>query len=130
MHVTRRPIQGSPKRRHVENPRGFTLVELLVAVVLIQIGLLALVATSGILVRQLTTVRARTTAISTASNRLQLLGALRCLATTGSYNGPAELVERWSVELQPGGFRELRDSVAFTALGRMHSIVLRTRLPC
>lgn len=100
------------------------------AVVLIQIGLLALVATSGVLVRQLTTVRARTMAISTASNRLQLLGASRCGATTGSYSGPAELVERWSVELQPSGVRELRDSVTFTALGRIHSIVLRTRLPC
>ena len=100
------------------------------ALVLIQIGLLALVATSGVLVRQLTTVRARTMAISTASNRLQLLGASRCVATTGSYNGPADLVERWSVELQPSGVRELRDSVTFTALGRIHSIVLRTRLPC
>lgn len=98
--------------------------------VLIQFGLLALVATSGVLVRQLTTVRTRTTAVNTASNRLQLLGMTRCTAASGSNNAVEGLVEYWTVELQPNAIRELRDSVTFTALGTAHSVVLRTRLPC
>ncbi len=98
--------------------------------VLIQIGLLALVAANGVLVRQLSTVRARAVAISAANNRLQLLGATHCVGTTGSSSGPAGITERWSVELRPNGARELRDSVTFVALGTTHSVVLRTRLPC
>ena len=109
---------------------GFTLVELLVAVVLIEIGLLALVASGASLVRQTTTTRARLAAINAAGNRLQLLGATACITTSGM-NGPAAgLIERWSATLQSNGTRELRDSVTFVALGSTHSIVLRTRLTC
>jgi Tfp pilus assembly protein PilV len=109
---------------------GFTLVELLVAVVLIEIGLLALVASGASLVRQTTTTRARLAAINAAGNRLQLLGATACIATSGM-NGPAAgLIERWSATLQSNGTRELRDSVTFVAMGSTHSIVLRTRLTC
>jgi len=98
--------------------------------VLVQIGLLALVATNGVLVRQLATVRARTAAINTASNRLQLLGTTRCVAVSGSNNATTGLMEYWSAELLSNGMRELRDSVTFTALGTTHSVVLRTRFPC
>jgi len=98
--------------------------------VIIQIGLLALVATNGVLVRRLSTVRARALAVGAASNRLQLLGATRCIDATGAYNSPAGLVERWSVQLKPNAIREIRDSVTFAALGATHHVVLQTRLPC
>jgi prepilin-type N-terminal cleavage/methylation domain-containing protein len=130
MRVSRTSIRSYAARRHRENPAGFTLIELLVAMVLIQIGLLALVATNGVLVRQLATVRARTTAINTASNRLQLLGVTRCVAVSGSNGATTGMVEYWSTELRPNGTRELRDSVTFTALGTTHFVALRTRLPC
>lgn len=119
--------------RHAAHSRvrpGFTLVELLVAVVLIEMGLLALVATGASLARQTTTTRARLAAINAASNRLQLLGALPCTTTIGSGSGPSGVVERWSADLLPNETRELRDSVTFFAMGSTHAVVLRTRLPC
>jgi type II secretory pathway pseudopilin PulG len=109
---------------------GFTLVELLVAVVLIEIGLLALVASGASLVRQTTTTRARLAAINAAGNRLQLLGASACIAVSGTNGGPADVIERWSATLQSNGTRELRDSVTFVAMGSTHVVVLRTRLTC
>jgi type II secretory pathway pseudopilin PulG len=117
------------------NPRarartGFTLIELLVAVVLIEIGLLALVATGASLVRQTTTTRARLAAVNAAANRLQLLGASPCTTTSGIGEGPSGITERWSADVQPNGTRELRDSVIFVAMGSTHAISLRTRLPC
>jgi prepilin-type N-terminal cleavage/methylation domain-containing protein len=108
---------------------GFTLVELLVAIVLIQIGLLALVAGGASLVRQTTTTRARFAAINTAANRLQQLGATSCATTNGVASAPG-IAERWSATIQPNGTRELRDSVTFVAMGSTHSVVLRTRLTC
>jgi Tfp pilus assembly protein PilV len=130
VRVSRTSIQSLPVHRSRKHPTGFTLVELLVAMVLIQIGLLALVATNGVLVRQLATVRARTSAINTASNRLQLLGTTRCAAVSGSNATAPGITEYWSVELEPNAIRQLRDSVTFAALGTTHSVVLRTRLPC
>jgi Tfp pilus assembly protein PilV len=125
-----------PRATHVRprtpgRPRGgFTLIELLVAVVLIEIGLLALVATGASLVRQTTTTRARFAAINVAANRLQLLGATMCATTSGTTNGPSGVIERWSADVQPNGTRELRDSVTFVAMGSTHAVALRTRLPC
>jgi len=123
-----------PNRLHDfsrRRPRtGFTLVELLVAVVLIEIGLLALVSSGASLARQLTTTRARFAAINTAANRLQQLGATPCATTNGTSSGPPGIAERWSASVQLNGTRELRDSVTFVALGSTHSVVLRTRLAC
>lgn len=118
--------RGSRRRRR----SAFTLIELLAAVVLIEMGLLALVATGATLVRQTTTTRARLAAVNAAANRLQLLGALPCTTTIGSGSGPSGVVERWSADLLPNATRELRDSVTFVAMGSTHAIVLRTRLPC
>jgi prepilin-type N-terminal cleavage/methylation domain-containing protein len=115
---------------HPARPRrGFTLIELLVAVVLIEMGLLALVASGASLARQATTTRARATAINAAANRLALLGATPCTSMTGTSNQPG-IVERWSADVQSNGTRELRDSVVFLAMGSTHTVVLRTRLPC
>ena len=120
-------LRTSPRTR----PRtGFTLIELLVAVVLIEIGLLALVATGASLVRQATTTRARLAAINAAANRLQLLGAGPCATTSGVSSTPSGVAERWTADVQPNGTRELRDSVTFVAMGSTHVIALRTRLPC
>jgi prepilin-type N-terminal cleavage/methylation domain-containing protein len=109
---------------------GFTLVEVLVAIVLIDAGLLALVAGSAVLVRQAAEVRARSTALHAASNRIQSLGALPCAVATGSAGVTPALREEWSVALLANNVRELLDRVTFTAGRDTHTVVLRTRLPC
>jgi prepilin-type N-terminal cleavage/methylation domain-containing protein len=124
------PPANRLRHPHAPPRSGFTLIELLVAIVLIEIGLLALVATGASLVRQTTTTRARLAAINVAANRLQLLGAASCVPTSGMGNGPSGIIERWTADVQPNGTRELRDSVTFLAMGSTHAIVLRTRLPC
>jgi Tfp pilus assembly protein PilV len=108
---------------------GFTLVEVLIAVVLIDVGLLALVAGSAVLVRRAAEVRTRSSALRAAGNRIQALSAAHCSATTGSANA-AGLTEAWMVTLQPNHVRELRESVAFTVGGVPKSVTLVTRLPC
>jgi len=109
---------------------GFTLIEVLVAVVLIHVGLLSLVAASAMLVRRTTQVRAETVALQAAGNRLEILGAGPCAASAGSATGPFELREEWSAALEAGGTLDVRDSVTFGVPGRVRSIVARTRVPC
>jgi type II secretory pathway component PulJ len=108
---------------------GFTLVEVLVAVVLIDVGMLALIAGSAVLIRQTAEMRARAAAVRAAANRLQLLGA-SCVVRSGRAGGPFGIREDWSVTLQSDGVRELRDSVTYASASGVRTVVLRTRLPC
>ena len=109
---------------------GFTLVEVLIAVMLIQLGLLALGAGCAVVVRQTTLLRARVTALELASNRVEALAAVGCTASFGTAVGPLGFRESWSASLVPVATRELQDSVSFTVQGEARAVVLRTRRPC
>ena len=114
----------------MRNRPAFTLVEVIVAVVLINVGLLALVASSAVLIRQSSEMRARSAAVRAAANRLALLGATTCTARSGSASSAFGVTEEWSVHILADGVRELRDSVSYSAPTGTKSVVLRTRLPC
>jgi prepilin-type N-terminal cleavage/methylation domain-containing protein len=109
--------------------RGFSLIELLVAIVIIDVGVLALAATTLALVAQRTELRARAVAVRAASTRLEWLGAGPCQATSGSAAAGALVVEHWDVQPGANATRELSDSVTF-GHGNAHTFVVRTRLPC
>src|SRR5258706_6196830 len=109
---------------------GFTLVEVLIAVVLIDVGLLALVAAGSILVRRATEVRLRTAALRAAVDRLLLIGVGTCAGANGATIGPGGVRESWGATAPTNGVRELYDSVTFTVAGVERSVALRTRLPC
>lgn len=89
---------------------GFTLVELMVAVLLIDVGLLALVCGSAIVARRYTDIRARELAARIVSNRIQAVMAQPC--------GVGQ------------SFRDVADSASYIADGSAHQFVLRTRVPC
>jgi prepilin-type N-terminal cleavage/methylation domain-containing protein len=109
---------------------GFTLVEVLVAIVLIEIGLLALTAASGIVIRQATLARARLAALEIARNRIETLAATPCVALVGSVTPRAGYREQWSSRLLPVATRELRDSVSFIVQRVVGAVVFRTRTTC
>ena len=126
------PRVAAPRRSCVPGPlrSGFTLVELLVAIILIDVALLAMVAGSAVVVRRYTEVRTSTMATRAATNRLQILAGGSCAAALGSAPVARDMVEIWAAELQPNGIRELRDSVAYAVVGVPRHVVLRTRWPC
>jgi Tfp pilus assembly protein PilV len=107
---------------------GFTLVEVLLAIILIDVALLALVGSSAVLVRQTNALRLRNAALRAATNRLQQLAA-SCAATTGVATSADGVRERWTV-LALNGAVDALDSVTFSGGGSTHAIVLQTRLPC
>jgi Tfp pilus assembly protein PilV len=109
---------------------GFTLIEVLIAVILVDVALLALVAAGSTLVRRTTEVRLRTTAARLAVDRLQLLGASACVATVGTTTNPGSIREFWGAASPANGVRELFDSVTFTVAGVEKAVALHTRLPC
>lgn len=122
-------MRFTPRKRNGRRA-GFTLVELLVAIVLIDVGILALVAGSAVALRTRNDLRARSLAARIASDRVQSLAALPCTGIVGAAAGPSGMRERWSVVLVPDRVREIRDSVAFVSGGVARAVVLATRLPC
>src|SRR4051812_25790868 len=110
----------------MKNRRGFTLIELLVAVLLIDVGLLTLVAGSTVVVRRHNELALRALASSTAANRVQSLVAAGCRSGSGSGAVAPGIVESWEVIERGNGTRELRDSVSFVLAGAPRTVVLRT----
>jgi len=109
---------------------GFTLVEVLLAVVLIDVGLLALVASSAVLVRETNALRLRNAALRAATNRLQRLGAAGCQPVSGSATTADGIREDWIVTVTAAGLIDIRDSVSFAVGTTTRGAVLRTKLPC
>ena len=117
-------------RTRLRARRAFTLVEVIVAVVLIDVGFLALLAATAVLMRADTDARARLDATRAADARLGRLGAMTCDSSAPGTASSHARSEYWSATLPPGGVRELRDSVSFSMHGRTSLVVLSTRIPC
>lgn len=117
-----------PSRSGVRTRRGFTIVELIVAMMLVAVGLLSLVGANTVFVRRRNEARQRLAAVAAAANRVATLSSNPCLPTNGSA-AASGIFERWSVVLRANATREIADSVTFGA-SPAHDIVIRTRLPC
>ncbi len=118
------------QHRHSRRTRGFTLIEVLVAIVFIHVGLLSLVAASALLVRRSTETRVESAALEAASNRLETLGAGPCAPSSGIAIGPFGLREEWSAQRLPPAMLAIRDSVSYGTPSRRRAIVLRTGVSC
>jgi Tfp pilus assembly protein PilV len=116
--------------RGLTNRRGFTLVELLVAVLLIDVALLALVAGTAIVVRRQSELRLRALASNAASNRVQSLVAGGCRHISGNGIVAPGVAESWEMVERGSGTSEVSDSVVYTLSGSARSVVLRTRIAC
>jgi type IV pilus modification protein PilV len=105
---------------------GFTLIEILIALVIFEFGMLALAATSAMAARDLAEANHRVRAQAMASNRLEQLRAGACvLSSAGGAEIRGSFKEVWRVEAT-GPRRIIADSVEFPGIrGRPSSLVLR-----
>ena len=111
--------------------RGFSIVELIVAMMLVAVGLVSLVGANTVFVRRRNEARQRLAAAAAATNRVARLSSGSCLPAHGTASGSLGISEHWSVVLRGGAntTREITDSVLFGA-NPAHDVVVRTRLPC
>ena len=101
---------------HKPITRGCTVVEILVAIALFGIGVLALASSSAVVVRRLYAARANTAAAAITASRFAQIGAARCGgAASGSSTHPVGVTESWA------------SSSAGTGLVRVHVTLLFTR---
>jgi prepilin-type N-terminal cleavage/methylation domain-containing protein len=115
---------------------GFTLVEVLVAVMVLGVGITALVGSSAMVTRMIGRGKMGTRAAQVASKRLDSLRVVaystptRCTALASG--GPVTsqgITEKWVISGTT--LRTIVDSVTYaTARGRRHTDVLTTQIRC
>ena len=102
--------------------RGFTLVELMVAVLLLSIGLTGVVATSSAISRMMGGSIREATAATLATSRFETLRGSRCAAITGGTATTRGITETWMVtQINPRTF-DVTDSVSFVPISRRAAV--------
>lgn len=109
---------------------GFTLVETLVALVLVQFGLLAVAATTAIALRDVAIATRETRAREVARERIELLRMSACGANVDGTRATPTFTESWRVS-GDSLMKTLRDSVDFPLpAGRRGRFVIEEKLLC
>ena len=115
--------------RHLRARRGMTLVELMVAIMILAVGLLALAGVAGAVGRQISAGGLQTKAALSVQSRFDSLSSLDCttLAATGTATGLAGLTENWVVT-DGNDIKTITNTV--TLKGRTNPLVYATVIPC
>lgn len=109
--------------------RGATLIELLVALLLLDIALLGLASMSAVAARRIGEAGRRSRAAIAARNRLERLAAMPCASMAGgSASLETGIEEVWSVTALRGAV-ELTDSIDLHGRSR-EQVTVRIRVTC
>ena len=127
MRPTLPPLRSPRPRRRARH--GVSLLEVLVAIVVLGVALLGLARAGGDALGGVVDARARGLAARAAARRIELLRAAGCAATAGAATQGRGVAEWWSARAD-AGWVALRDSVEYRARGRHRAVVVTDRAPC
>jgi type II secretory pathway pseudopilin PulG len=110
--------------------KGFTLVETIVALLLVQFGLLAVAATSAITIRDMAIASRAARARDLGRERLELLRSSACAAGVAGSRVSTGLTEHWRIT-GDGPVRTIEDSVEYALpRGRRGHFVIQEKVLC
>lgn len=115
---------------------GFTLVEIMVAIVVLSIGVLGLAATAGVVVRQMTGAVHQSVAATVAYSRMERIRTGNCVAMKDSSSPPAgvttrNVTERWTIKGTSGSHVLLvYDTITYMVRGKKKTQVYNSEYPC
>lgn len=113
---------------------GFTLVELLVAIVILAVGVLGLAATASVVTRQMTGAVHQSVAANVAYSRMERIRTGNCVAMADSSSPPAGVVtrnvrERWTIRKANNAIL-VYDTITYAVRGRQKMQVYHSEFPC
>jgi prepilin-type N-terminal cleavage/methylation domain-containing protein len=119
-------------RRTAHAPRrGFTVVEVLVALLVVGVGLLGVAGASAIAVRASGAALRERAALTGASSRLALLQSGGCAnAASGEQSVAPGVAERWTVGTRVQGIRMVDVTAEWIDTGRRRALFLQGALLC
>ena len=109
---------------------GFTLVELVLALVLVAFGLLALSATSALVTREVGSAGTRVAAALAARNRFEWLAVTPCASLAGGAVTHSRGVQEWWTVERNGNTVVLRDSIVIVTPSGPKALVLQSGRAC
>jgi type IV pilus modification protein PilV len=123
-------IRTRKTRRPNGSRAGFTLVELLVAMMVFAVGMLALAATAASLTRMMGGAKRQTLAATVAQSRLEKLRSSPCASLTSGSETVRGITNTWTVTAVSRGVT-IKDSVSFpSSRNTRRSKVYQTSLSC
>ena len=123
----RRPTNAAPSQPRAR--RGFTLAELLVALMVFSVGALAMVATSANVMTLITASKNRALAASIASSRFERMRAQPCSLHSTDSATTRGISEAWNVT-KLAKADDVTVRVTFVANRRTQSRIYRSFLVC
>lgn len=120
------------RRRDAGPPRGVTIVEVLIAMLVLTFGLLGMAGFSLTLTRQFSSSTRQETAALMVQSRIDSIASIRCeaLAPSGTQTGTLVrlgVTEKWSIA-DGNDIKILTDTVTFSP--RTRPLVYRSIIPC
>ena len=113
---------------------GFTLVEVMVAIVILAVGILGLAATASVVTRQMTGAVHQSVAANVAYSRMEHIRSADCMVMKDSTSGSAvtrNVTERWAIAV-PATKQALLvyDTITYTMRGKTRKQYFYSEFPC
>ncbi len=117
---------------------GFTIIEVMIAVIILGVGVIALVGASAMVTRMIGAGKHSTEAVEVANSRIEQLRRLAYSTTppcthgsfaAGTATGPGYR-ESWTITSQANSIRIVTDSVVYRTAGGERPFALTTRILC
>jgi Tfp pilus assembly protein PilV len=123
-------VKGSAKRRRPGDRTGFTIVELIVAMLMLTIGLLGLAGVGGVVLKQMTSGRYQTIAASIAQSRFEQLEGDPCISIVGGTATVRGMAEKWNVSAMGLRAKTVNDTVTFVTSSGTRKVGIQTVVAC
>lgn len=116
-------------RQVVGSRRGYTIIEMLVAIMIFTVGLLAMAGTASLIMMTIAGSQTRSVAAAVAESRFERLRAQTCTAHVSGTGVTRGLREDWSIK-QMARADDVTVVVTMVSNHRVRTQTFRSYLPC
>lgn len=116
-------------RRRFRARGGFTLVELIVAIIIMVVGVLGLASAAAVVMRQITGSSYQNRAAAVAQSRFERLRAIPCANAVGGTASNGGITERWTVQMLNRSM-QMTDVVSWREKNRARAVTFSSIRPC
>lgn len=111
---------------------GLTVVEVLVALMLVAVGMLGMAGTAAVALRSATESAGRRAAAHRTATRLSLLEAQGCAkaASGAAVDSLAQVTEHWTVASPAAGFVAVTDTLTWMSSRGKRTLGIESAFPC